>query len=117
MVKIYVAGSWEERAEIKIIMEKLEAEGHDVLVDWTRHGGSSKKKYAMEDLEGVLASELFVLVNPAVMSRGKFIETGIALANGKNIYVIGKGEIGIFEHLGRCKHFDFIEELLELMRK
>ena len=116
-MKVYVAGSWEERDEIKNVMKKLEAAGHEVLVDWTCHGGTGKKKYALEDFEGVVASEIFILVNPAVMSRGKFIETGIALAGGKNIYIIGKGEIGIFEALGRCKHFDFIEELLELMKR
>jgi len=112
---IYVAGSWDERVRIGEIMRILEANNHHVMVNWIAHDGPESTSYAHADRLGVFQCDVFVFCNPWLLSRGKYIELGMAIALRKPIICTGTEPIGIFEHLGVIKHVNTIDELLNLL--
>ena len=100
-MKIYVGATWEERQTAKWTMGELEKRGHVITHDWTNHEAPNTgdpigdeimwEKYAEEDLNGVNEADILVVINPnGVVSTGKMIELGYAIAKGKKIYVCGK---------------------------
>lgn len=112
---IYVAGSWDEREKVHEIMQILKANNHFVMVDWTLHEGKECVSYAHADRLGVFQCDVLVFCNPKLLSRGKYIELGMAIALRKPIICIGKEPVGIFEHLGVIKHVNTIYEALSLL--
>ena len=100
-MKVYVAGTWENKVFVKEMMNAIEAAGHEITVDWTKHVKSDDAvAYAYEDMNGVLSCEVFVFVDPATMSRGKYTELGMAIAAGKSIIVLINGHEGLDSGMG-----------------
>ncbi len=108
-MKIYVAGKWKERQQVKNIMDRLEARGHTITCDWTKHiaperiekgegcftrdvYNSGHKTYGWEDLEGVENCDILVayMPDPTVFYKGAWIEIGISIAHRKRVIIIGK---------------------------
>jgi len=106
-MKVYIAGTWEQRLfvkELAIYLKKEYGEGLSIF-DWTEHcKADCAFEYAKADMDGVVSCDAFVLVDPNTFSRGKFVEFGMALALKKFVIVLMDREqktdtIGIFGHL------------------
>jgi hypothetical protein len=93
MSKIYVAGKWQEKDNVRQIMSLLKNLGHTITYDWTQHNdGDNSYDCAIADLNGVCASDyILVLADKLLPYRGVYVEIGAALAFCKEVYVIGDG--------------------------
>lgn len=99
-MKIYVASSFEQKEATKQAHELLERAGHEITLDWTTHkwlnGEDDDQKevlyreYAVADVEGVMAADVFILLLGERKSAGAHIELGIALGAMKRIFLVGE---------------------------
>lgn len=104
-MKFYIAAYFHQKPLVQSIFSELERLGHEIAVDWTQHAGvplaerDSKPdvvaEYAVADLQGVISSDVFVLLSEPVDGRAKYAELGAAIAsnvmNGKpRIFVVGE---------------------------
>jgi nucleoside 2-deoxyribosyltransferase len=96
--RIYLAAPWVRRDEARAAGELIEAAGHTITKKWWEHRDVpidqadrhlELEQQAIEDLEGVFRAQVFVLLNLAT-SEGKAVETGLALAYGKPIILVGE---------------------------
>ena len=99
-MQVYVAASSQEMDYAREIMDEFEARGHTVY-DWTAeikkegtsNGGLSRKKavrYAVNDLNAVEHSEVFVLLAPATATVGAWVEYGYALSQSIPTFILGE---------------------------
>ncbi len=102
-MKIYVAGRMSERDEVKRIYALLKKSGHEISVDWTWHKNikpydkNSKvaRDYSIEDMDGVIDCDIFILLTSESPGSGSAGELGAAILSqiklGKpKIYVVGQ---------------------------
>lgn len=91
-MRIYVAGKYSPatNARVREIHAMLIAAGHTITHDWTADSEVSTTQ-AMNDLNGVLTADAFVLVAEShdVVYCGAVAELGMALAIGLPVYVLG----------------------------
>jgi hypothetical protein len=115
-VKIYIAGKWEEHDLIKIYADCLRTIGHEITFPWfERHlGNTPLNQGAIEDLQGVLDSELSIFIFERYLPySGAMSELGAALATNKRIIVVGDGgKRNIFSHHPRVEHKKTFEEVI-----
>ncbi len=100
-MRIYVAAPWSCKAFAQSAAEKFEAAGHTITKKWWEHGevptyltddDSADDELAIqasEDLAGIMDADLFVLLN-IEPSESKCVETGLALAFGTPIIIVGR---------------------------
>lgn len=100
-MRIYVAAPWTHKADAARVAAGLEAAGHEITKRWWEHrevphyltdddsNDAELRQQAVEDVQGVLDADVFVLLNYE-KSEGKAVETGIALAAGVPIIVVGQ---------------------------
>ncbi len=100
---VYVAGRYDEREKIRSVMHEVASHGHSITRDWTTHlpiarygeDPSLSTQYAKEDLDGVAAAEVFVLMTSELSGgTGIHAELGNAIARheltGKpHVFVVG----------------------------
>jgi hypothetical protein len=94
-MKIYIAGSSKEASTVRWYMKKLAKEtSFKIAFDWTEEiinretkgqfdhdlTDEEKGKFALLDLDAVIASKWFWLISPSVTSIGCYVELGAALA-------------------------------------
>jgi hypothetical protein len=116
---VYLAAPYASRAEIAVYRDELRALGLHVTASWIDepigiHPGTvdaatdldnpTVSAYARQDMLEVASAAMFVLftagyVSHASASGGRHVETGIALAAGVPIIVVGKPE-NIFHRIG-----------------
>jgi hypothetical protein len=99
--RIYIAASFEQKDQVRTLLEELKAAGHTITADWTVHkeiaGLNSngerqalRRQYAIEDTEGVASATVYALLIGDRKSTGAHIELGIALgAHVPHIFLIG----------------------------
>ena len=92
-MKFYIAGKFEERAEVRKLMDKVEELGHTITCDWTKHEQGGKDflvHYAIADVEGVRGCDVYVgrFINENSY-KGALSEMGMALGLDKKVVVIG----------------------------
>ena len=129
MVKIYLAARYGRREELRVIARKLEDLGHIITSRWiwTEWEANCEGSAAAppEDRERFAAIDMYDVKNadcvisfteePRSNSRGgRHVEFGMALAWRKLNIVIGPHE-HIFHHHETVKHFNTIEEALEIL--
>lgn len=143
-MKIYVAGKWSERVQVKKVMDMFESRGHTITCDWTRHiaperitkahgeglftkgydwsknedwAQNGHKTYAEEDLEGVRACEVLIacMWDSEIFYKGAWIEIGIALGLDKKVIIIGKDITTVFLGLHNVTVVQFKEEALTII--
>lgn len=120
-MKIYLAGPWVRRPEVREVAKRLEAEGYELTSRWLyEHEGdpndasglTSPEDYirlqAQEDLADVMRADVFVMLN-LQKSEGKAVELGFALANQKRVFCVGT-RFNIFCTLGT--QLDTVDDLL-----
>lgn len=99
-MKIYVAASSKDAAEVSRYMRSLEADGHAITSDWTRHilageapneGLSEERARELADecWHGVLAAEELHLLTGS-RTIGAWVELGMALAWRIPVRIIGE---------------------------
>lgn len=103
-MRIYIAAHSQDKA--KALKECLEAFGHQVVSRWiisdTKFGqgvaaysDAERRSLAVMDEEDVRACEALVLIAEAegrMVPGGKHVETGIAMALRRPIFVVGRRE-------------------------
>jgi nucleoside 2-deoxyribosyltransferase len=87
-MRVYVAGNWNKRKEIRALMDRLEEMGHTITHDWTSYERTYTSDHArnedcaLRDVEGVVGADLLIalLTEPDYAYRGTSSELGAALA-------------------------------------
>lgn len=105
-MKFYIAARFTEKEHVREIYRFLKDKGHEITADWTLHktikpydeNSAIAKDYAVEDMNGVIDADVFVLVTSENTGSGSAGELGAAILSkiksGKpKIFVIG-------EHMG-----------------
>jgi len=92
-MRVYVAGKFQDKVQVKWLMDRLEELGHDITFDWTTEHYAKKEETA-EDAEqclsGVFDADVFVgLFTEDYIYKGALIEMGFAMAEEGRIYIIG----------------------------
>jgi nucleoside 2-deoxyribosyltransferase len=119
-MKVYVAAPWVRKAEARQVANTLLSEGHDVISRWLwLHGDSDDPvtlaNEAQNDIDDLDAADVLLLVN-LEQSEGKAVETGVMLAQGKPVVVIG-GRSNIFHHLPRIHHVHTIDQAINRLKE
>lgn len=113
-MKIYVAGPWVNKSDLKVVADKLRQEGFEVTSRWHDTSLNSNiyeaekhvmQDEALKDFEDINKADTLVYLNLA-KSEGKATELGIALAKGYAIYVVGGKLNNVFLHLPQITHRD-----------
>jgi hypothetical protein len=101
-MKFYVAARFTEKGQVKKIYKHLQEKGHEITADWTLHktikpydkNAAIAKSYAIEDMNGVINADVFILLTSEHTGAGSAGELGAAILSqvktGKpKIYVVG----------------------------
>ena len=112
-MKFYIAAPFNQREEVKEIYNMLKSLGHEITTDWTNHkyikpyntNQQLARRYAQEDLEGVLSCDVFVLLSDG-KSQGRNTELGMAIALhrifGKpSVYIVGESNLDSMFYISR----------------
>lgn len=120
-MRVYVAATFERKDEIRGLQRRFVELGHTISADWTGHKTIAheakkeelSKEYAVEDVDGVSATDLFILLIGERKSTGAHIELGIALgAKVPNVYVVGEtNDPSLFYYHPKVKRVKTIEEV------
>jgi hypothetical protein len=133
-MKMYIAGSYDERDLIRVMAELAEQQGHTITRKWWEFEGGDKAytreqlaELAVGDYFGVVDCDVFVYINGGHKSEGKAVELGVALgirismeATGYEapeplIYVVGTKSTNIFHNMPQCVFkSNFRDVLVEL---
>lgn len=124
-MKFYVAGKFQDRRNVRKLMDKIQDLGHTITYDWTvdeENAEGYPVQNTINDAMGVKVCDVlvcrFIKKN---MYRGALVELGIALGLGKRIYVIGhEADACIFTNHPNVQHFDneqdFLDYVVEVLR-
>ncbi len=123
-MNIYVAGKWEDRERIKILMRYVKGYRHHITCDWTGHEPPTIDKqyvleqYALEDLEGIEEADWYVGVFlDNYQYKGALVELGFAIANYKQIHLIGHAiDSCLFTHYPLIYRHETISDFLQHLR-
>ena len=116
-MNFYVAGKWEERAEIRKLQNKLRELGHMITIDWTWHEVDDlgfPSQYAIEDINGATWADAYVgrFINKHAY-KGALVEMGAALSAGNKVFIIGHAiDSCLFVGHPLVKQFDNADEFL-----
>jgi nucleoside 2-deoxyribosyltransferase len=123
-VKIYIAGPWARREEVKAAAEQLKTAGHEITSRWLyahagppndpaglSHSDAHIRNEALDDVADVLSADAFIILN-LEKSEGKAFEMGVAYMASKPIICVGQ-RFNIFCTFGRT--VDTIEDAINLL--
>ena len=110
-MKIYVAGSFDHRRELRDLRQNLVEDGHVVLSAWIdlEDAFPPLAVCAHMDLMGVEASDALLLVTGGLSSGGQHTEFGYALAQKKLMTILGE-QGNPFHHLPGVYVFDSMDK-------
>ena len=137
-MRIYVAGKWQEKAQVRKVQAAMVEAGHEITFDWTQDNLGQPEKggddwvqiynlwydpmglaiQADNDLQGVKTADVIVIcaMNPHKYS-GTLCEMGIALGCGHDVYIIGNNlDSNIFTWLLWVRVVGSVEEVLDALR-
>lgn len=136
-MRIYVAGKWQEKAQVRKVQAALVEAGHKITFDWTQdnlgydeplgkdwvqiyskwYNPADLADQAHNDLVGVQTCDAIVIcaMNPHKYS-GTLCEMGIALGCQHPVYIIGDClDHNIFTWLSWVKVVDSVEEVIDAL--
>lgn len=104
--RIYLAGPFTSRDELRTVRDRLVADGHTVTSGWLAWADEADGTHdrlsgrAMDDLDDVTAADTLIMRTgvPTDSGHGWHTEFGYAAALGKRLVVVGPRE-NIFHHL------------------
>ena len=120
---IYLASTWENRFTLRPIANKIESLGHNVTSNWIWIDESfDGRTEAIRDYNDINGSCTLVLWpdEHTKHSSGKFVEFGIALAWGLDIFIVDRSTSScvFFDlDLGRMQFVDNWEGLYKLLER
>lgn len=122
-LKIYVAGKWQDRFEVRTIQTILRDAGHEITCDWTDHEYPTEnvnemlRHYATADIQGVKDADVVICVFIQKHHyRGALVEMGAALALDKPVFVLGHAEDScIFMQHPNIRCFGYLTLLMEAL--
>ena len=128
-MKIYVAGKFGDRKQIKGYMDELVKLGHTITHDWTSFESENADKNrmaqsAVKDIEAVRNCDVLVLflTDSKYAYRGSFTELGCGLGLNKQIIIVNPDELSycttnIFYHDPSITHVKTWDEMLVQLDK
>ena len=120
-MKLYVAGKWEERLNVKLLMVRLKSIGHEITMDWTDSKYEDEAypvEYSIADIDGVYAADMYagLFVRP-YQYRGALVEMGVALGLRIPCAIIGHQiDSCIFVHHPLVTQYDSTTDFVLAMR-
>lgn len=126
-MKIYVSAKFNDKERVKNVYNLLKQDGHTITHEWIHHKESypfSKDAHyasecAVQDFNGVLQADVFILLSNAEPSLGASGELGAAIASyiifkKPQIYVVGPHfDVNFCFYHPAVKQKDSIEEILQ----
>lgn len=89
MNKFYVASSFKNINEVRLVSNLLKEKGFIQTYDWTRNERASTiedlREIGIQELNAVKEADFIIVLLPA--GKGSHIEVGIALGQSKRIYL------------------------------
>lgn len=122
-MKIYVAGPWVHKSDLKVIADQLRYEGFEVTSRWHDTTLNSNiyeaaprvmQDEAQKDYDDLTKADTIVYMN-LTKSEGKATELGIGLARGYTIYAVGGRQGNVFLHMPQIIHFNTFNEVMETL--
>lgn len=130
--KVYIAAPWANKLAALNVQRSFEKAGFEVVSRWiTKHADKPAdqtgleypleflRKEAQDDVDDVFAADFFCLLNTQKRGEetsGKAVETGLAIANGTHIVMVG-GPTNIFHQMEIVKQVPYIEDAIEYCQK
>lgn len=123
MRKFYVASSFKNIDLVRDVSNQLKGKGYIHTYDWTKNERASTiqelKEIGIKQKNAVLETDFIIVLLPA--GKGSHIELGIALGQGKTIYLYSENDdvnnfklTSTFYHLPNVKKcIGTIEELID----
>lgn len=111
-MKIYIAGSWHERAYLRLTASQIERETEHKITSrwWHCNEGKNPIQCALMDLQDMESSDcVLVFMQGSTNRGGRMVELGWALGRGKPVIIIGE-RTNVFTHL--CPTFPTWNESL-----
>lgn len=129
-MKFYVASSVKNKIQTRRLLQDLRSQNHDFTVDWTlektiatheRDANQAEvRAISLRDYEGIVNSDVFVLITEPSEGRSMYVELGIAIASrvsGKKpyVFVLGqKNDESIFYYHPAVKRVHDLAEILAI---
>lgn len=125
MKKFYVASSFQNKEIVRDVSMRLVDKGFIHTYDWTKNGRASTIEELMEiglqEKNAVLEADFIIVLLPG--GKGSHIELGIALGQGKTIYLYSPNDdinnfetTSTFYHLSNIKKCTgTIDELIDIV--
>lgn len=124
-MKFYIASSFKNIESVRYVSENLKNRGYIHTYDWTVNENITTleelKIIGEKEKTAVIEADFVVVLLPA--GKGSHIELGIAIGNGKNIYLYSPNKeidnietTSTFYHLPEIeKCFGTLDELVEII--
>lgn len=111
-MKFYVASSFNHKSSVRYVIKQLSGEGFSLTYDWTQNERASTieqlKKIGREEKNAVIEADIVCVLLPA--GKGSHIELGMALAQGKKVYLYSPDEdVNNFETTSTFYHLPEVE--------
>ncbi len=119
-MKFYFASRYRHKEKLLKISKLLEAKKHKVVSSWLsvpslkpyEENKKESRKMAAQIVREIKSCDVFVLISDRA-GTDMFVESGIAIAFKKKIYVVGRwGKRSLMHFHPSIKHIDKLEELL-----
>ena len=112
MKKFYVASSFKNIDTVRYVSNELINKGFIHTYDWTKNERASTmeelKEIGQQEKEAVMEADFIIVLLPA--GKGSHIEFGVALGQGKRIYLYSQGdEVNNLETTSTFYHLSQVE--------
>jgi nucleoside 2-deoxyribosyltransferase len=123
--RFYVASSFKNIEIVRLVSKNLQNKGYIYTYDWTVNESASTiedlREIGLNEKNAVMDADIIIVILPA--GKGSHIELGIALGQGKRIYLYSPNDevnnldtTSTFYHLSEVqKCMGTIEELVEIV--
>jgi hypothetical protein len=114
-MKFYIASSFKNIDAVRYVSEKLKSMGFIHTYDWTQNERASTfaqlKEIGQREKEAVMEADFLIVLLPA--GKGSHIEFGIALGQGKKIYLYSPNDdVNNFETTSTFYHLPEVEKCI-----
>lgn len=118
-MNIYLAAPWANRDDAREAARHITEAGYDIMEAWWNHSESHDHdelvNQAYSDVAGIVRADTLIVLQLAT-SEGKAVETGIAIAQGIPVIVVGK-RANLFHHLdGAVTVVETLGEALSILQ-
>lgn len=115
MRKFYIASSFTNIDKVREVSSLLKNKGFIQTYDWTQNERAATledlKQIGAKELSAVMDADFLIVLLPA--GKGSHIEFGIALGQGKKIYLFGEDNVmDNFETTTTFYHLDNVKKII-----